>query len=54
MGSDLYLYLKYGENRLIARVAPNTASRAGDGVNIGIDTRKIHLFDHKTGETILT
>jgi multiple sugar transport system ATP-binding protein len=54
MGSDLYLYLKYGENRLTARVAPNTASRAGGSVNIGIDTRKIHLFDSETGESILS
>jgi multiple sugar transport system ATP-binding protein len=53
MGSDLYLYLKYGENKLVARVAPNTLSRAGDSIDIGIDTRKIHLFDHETGEAII-
>jgi multiple sugar transport system ATP-binding protein len=53
MGSDLYLYLKYGENKLVARVAPNTLSRAGDSIDIGIDTRKIHLFDCETGEAII-
>jgi multiple sugar transport system ATP-binding protein len=53
MGSDLFLYLKYGEARLIARAATNTALRTGDSLNIGIDTRKIHLFDHETGEAIL-
>jgi multiple sugar transport system ATP-binding protein len=53
MGSDLYLYLKYGENRLIARVSPNIAAHTGDSIDIGIDTRKIHLFDRETGEALL-
>jgi multiple sugar transport system ATP-binding protein len=52
MGSEVYLYLNYKENRIIARVAPDTASAMGDAVKIGIDTRKIHIFDPSTEEAI--
>jgi multiple sugar transport system ATP-binding protein len=52
MGSEVYLYLNYKENRITARVAPDTASAMGEVVKIGIDTRKIHIFDPSTEEAI--
>ena len=53
MGSEVYLYLKYGDVTLTARVAPSTASRTGADIRVGIDMLKIHLFDAETEEAIL-
>ncbi|GHU66201.1 ABC transporter ATP-binding protein [Clostridia bacterium] len=53
MGSEVYLYLQYRETSLTARVAPNTTSRIGDTVKIGIDVSKIHLFDALSERNIL-
>ncbi len=52
MGSEVYLYLNYGDIRLTARVAAGSGSRTGDVVKVGLDTRKIHLFDATTEEAI--
>ena len=52
MGSEVYLYLKYGESDLTARVAPRTASKAGETVKVAIDMGKAHLFDAETEEAI--
>jgi multiple sugar transport system ATP-binding protein len=53
MGSEVFLYLEYQGNLLTARVAPNTASRIGEEIRIGIDTNKIHLFDAESERSIL-
>jgi multiple sugar transport system ATP-binding protein len=53
MGSEVYLYLKYGENQLTARVASNTASKTGSNVKTALDMKKIHLFDTKSEEVII-
>ena len=53
MGSEVYLYLNYGDSTLTARVAPTTTSRRGDDIKVGIDMKKIHLFDAETEEAIL-
>jgi len=53
MGSEVYLYLKYGSYTLTARVAPTTTSRTGDSVKIALDMNKIHLFDAETEHAIL-
>jgi len=53
MGSEVYLYLNYGESVLTARVAPTTASRSGDEIKIGLNMNKIHLFDTETERAIL-
>jgi len=53
MGSEVYLYLKYYEDTLTARVAPTTKSRTGDTVKVALDMHNIHLFDVETEETIL-
>ncbi|MDR1193827.1 MAG: TOBE domain-containing protein [Peptococcaceae bacterium] len=54
MGSEVYLYLDYREQKLIARVKPDTASRNGQRVRLGVDTRKAYLFDPATEQAILT
>ena len=53
MGSEVYLYLKYGDAVLTARVAPTTTSRAGDSVKVGLDMNRMHLFDAETDKAIL-
>ncbi len=53
MGSEVYLYLNYGGRQLTARVAANTTSKTGNEVKIGVETRKIHLFDMNTEEAIM-
>lgn len=53
MGSEVYLYLDYKGERLTARVAPDTKSRSGDSVKMGVDTNKMHLFDPETEEAIM-
>ena len=52
MGSEVYLYLKYGENNLTARVAPTTNSRSGDSIKIGVDMNNLHLFDIESENAI--
>jgi len=52
MGSEVYLYLSYGESTLTARVAPTTTSRRGDSIKIGLDMMKLHLFDVDTEEAV--
>jgi multiple sugar transport system ATP-binding protein len=53
MGSEVYLYLKYGDGILTARVAPTTTSRTGDSIKVGFDMKKMHLFDVETEVAIM-
>ena len=53
MGSEVYLYLQYNDNTLIARVAPTTKSRTGDSIKVGLDMNNIHLFDVEDESAIL-
>jgi len=53
MGSEVYLYLKYGGTTLTARVAPTTTARTGDSIRVGFDMKKIHLFDPDTEDAII-
>ena len=52
MGNEVYLYLKYGDSQLTARVPP-TATKAGDTIKVAFNLEKIHLFDTETEESIL-
>ena len=45
MGAEIYLYLTYQGQNLMARVAPTSKSRRGDKIVVAMDTNKIHLFD---------
>jgi len=53
MGSEVYLYLKYGDSTLTARVAPTTSARTGAQIKVGVDMHKIHLFDADSEDAIL-
>ncbi|WP_295425237.1 ABC transporter ATP-binding protein, partial [uncultured Subdoligranulum sp.] len=53
MGAEIYLYLTYKGQNLMARVAPTSKSRRGDKIVVAMDTNKIHLFDPDTEKTLL-
>jgi multiple sugar transport system ATP-binding protein len=53
MGSEIYLYMKYGETQLMARVPTSTSSGSSDALRISLDMNKAHLFDPETEETIM-
>ena len=53
MGAEIYLYLTYKGQNLMARVAPTSKSRRGDKIGVAMDTNKIHLFAPDTEKTLL-
>ena len=53
MGAEIYLYLTYQGQNLMARVAPTSKARNGDTVRVAFDPHKVHLFDVETEQTIL-
>ena len=53
MGSEIFLYLKVGEQNLTARVSPRSQARSGDSVKVAFDTSRIHLFDKDSEQCIL-
>jgi len=52
MGSEIYLYLAEEGHSLIARVEAESTAEVGDTISLGVDLRKIHLFDAETEEAI--
>ena len=53
MGAEIYLYMDYKGQNVMARVAPTSKSRHGDHVTVAVDENKIHLFDPETELVIL-
>lgn len=52
MGSEIYLYLGINDHSMIARVEAESTAQVGDNVKLGVDTRKMHVFDAETEEAI--
>ncbi len=52
MGSEVYLYLNYGDVKLTAKVPARTAAKMGETLKIAIDVNHIYLFDKETGAAI--
>lgn len=52
MGSEIYLYLREEDHSLIARVAAESKAKVGDRIEVGVDTRKMHVFDVETEDVI--
>ena len=48
MGNETILYLKAGEDTLVARVPPQNAPRPGDSVTVGFAPDRLHFFDAET------
>ena len=53
MGAEIYLYLTYKGQNMMARVAPTSKARRGSKVTVAMDPHKIHLFDPDTELTLL-
>jgi multiple sugar transport system ATP-binding protein len=52
MGSEIYLYLKANDQKLVARVPAYTNVKAEDDIRVAFDTEKIHVFDKETEKVI--
>ena len=52
MGSEIYLYLKYGDDQLMARVPTSTLPKSDGTLKVALDMNKAHLFDVETEKTI--
>ena len=54
MGSETYLHFTTSgkEESVIARVDPRIVTRAGDDIQVAIDTAHLHFFDVETEESI--
>jgi multiple sugar transport system ATP-binding protein len=52
MGSEIYLNLECNQHEFIARVETESEVDVGHMVKLGVDTRKIHVFDRESGNAI--
>ena len=52
MGSEIYLYLKYREDKLMARVPTSTVPKGDEKIKVVLDMNKAHLFDPESEKTI--
>lgn len=52
MGSEIYLYLKQNNQKVVARVSSDTKVAVDDELMIGLDTNKLHIFDAETEKVI--
>jgi multiple sugar transport system ATP-binding protein len=53
LGSDQYLYGKVGGDDVVARVDPHYKVFVGDRVRLGINMRRLHLFDAESEKAVL-
>ena len=53
LGADQFLYGSVAGDTVTARVDPAMTVTPGDRVRLGLDTRRLHLFDPTTGVAIL-
>src|SRR6266568_3466451 len=53
LGAEQFVYGVVGADTITARVDPNLKVSPGDRVRLGIDMRRLHLFDGPTGTAIL-
>jgi len=53
MGSEVIVYLKAGDDTLVARLPPAGAPRPGDSVTVGFVPDRLHFFDAETERTLV-
>jgi multiple sugar transport system ATP-binding protein len=53
LGSDQFLYGKIGGDEVIARVDPHFTVSPGDRARLGLNMRRIHVFDAETEQAVL-
>lgn len=52
LGAESYIYLKAGDQSLVARVAARSDIRIGSNITLAMDIDKIHVFDPETEEAV--
>ncbi|MCR5784688.1 MAG: sn-glycerol-3-phosphate ABC transporter ATP-binding protein UgpC [Eubacterium sp.] len=52
MGSEIYLYMKFNNDKLIARVSARTDIKTDDMATLRFDVNKFHIFDKETENII--
>jgi multiple sugar transport system ATP-binding protein len=52
LGADQFLYGKVGADDLTARVDPHLKVSVGDSVRLGINMRRLHLFDSESEQAV--
>lgn len=54
MGAEINIYLQIGEtSNIISRVSSRSTAKAGDTIQIAVDTSRIHYFDKDTEKIIV-
>ena len=53
LGADQFVYGMVGDDPITARVDPQLQVEPGDRLKLYLDTRRLHLFEPSTGETLL-
>ncbi len=53
IGSEIYLHVVIGKNKLLARVNAHDKSKVGDNVEMVFTMSKIHVFDKENEKTIV-
>ncbi len=53
LGSDVILYLSTGPHSIVARVDAHSQARMGQGAEVIINMRKMHLFDPQSHQAII-
>jgi ABC-type sugar transport system ATPase subunit len=54
MGNENFVYLRSGEASLLARMDRAMYPTRGAALPVVIDTRKVHLFDPRSGRALLS
>ncbi|MEO0086353.1 MAG: TOBE domain-containing protein, partial [candidate division WOR-3 bacterium] len=52
MGNEVIVYLRLGQETLVARAAPHDAPRSGQVVNVSLRPDRLHFFDSASGERL--
>jgi multiple sugar transport system ATP-binding protein len=53
LGSDQFVYGRIGGDEVIARVDPHFVVAAGDKARLGLNMRRIHVFDVETEQAVI-
>jgi multiple sugar transport system ATP-binding protein len=52
LGSDTLVFARVGESDVVARLPPTLRVRAGDRLELAVDTTLVHFFDPATGAAV--
>lgn len=53
MGAETNIYLSKGDISIVAKVNGSSNAKVGDKIKIALDTKKIHVFNKETEDTII-